>query len=216
MSSNPTGVKALDAAHDDWMRHLPTDIREQFALAKVRAGLSEMPDATPVDADLAAVYLCNSPATLKRMRAEGTGPKYQQPQTNSGTTARNQKITYLMGELKSWLEDQSTSSTMNAAELRGTMFATLQDLGTLEPFWRGKHKGVEVILGHVLATPLTPSLTSDSKAHIEWLDWVQALALPWVNAEGRRVFEVPFRDQLLKALGACNSGNEATQLIEEI
>lgn len=208
-----SGVQALDVAHEDWMRHLPSDIREQFALAKVRAGLSQMPDATPIEADLAAVYLCNSPATLKRMRAEGTGPKYQQPQTNSGTTARNQKITYLMGELKRWLNGQSTSSTMHAAELRGTMFATLQDLGTLEPFWIGQHKGVEVILGHVLANPLTPSLISDGEAHIEWLDWGAALSLPWTHKEQRALFEEPFKLLLKNALDAAHAGFETGEFL---
>jgi hypothetical protein len=208
-----SGVQAMDASHDDWMRHLPSDIREQFALAKVRAGLSQMPDTTPVDADLAAVYLCTSPATLKRMRAEGTGPKYLQPKTNEGTTARNQKISYLMGELKRWLEGQSTNSTMHAAELRGTMFATLQDVGRLEPFWIGKHKGVEVVLGHVLATPLTPSLISDGAAHIEWLDWGAALSLPWTLKEQRAVFEVPFKTLLESALQNAFTGFERGEFL---
>ncbi len=213
MSSNPAGIKALDAAHDDWMRHLPSDIREQFSMAKVRAELAAMPDATPVDSDLAAVYLCTSAATLKRMRAEGTGPKYLQPKTNDGTTARNQKISYLMGELKRWLEGQSTSSTMHAAELRGTMFATLQDAGRLEPFWVGKYKGVEVILGHVLATSLTPSLISDGAARIEWLDWGQALGLPWTQKEQRAVFEQPFKSLLKNALDVVLAGFEAGEIL---
>jgi hypothetical protein len=213
MSSNPAGIKALDAAHDDWMRHLPSDIREQFSKAKVRAELAAMPDATPVDSDLAAVYLCTSAATLKRMRAEGTGPKYLQPKTNDGTTARNQKISYLMGELKRWLEGQSTSSTTHAAELRGTMFATLQDAGRLEPFWVGKHKGVEVIIGHVLATSLTPSLISDGAARIEWLDWGQALGLPWTQQEQRSVFEEPFELLLKNALDAAHAGFETGEFL---
>ena len=214
-----TGVQALDEQYEAWSKELPQAIREQFAMAKVRAGLSQMPDATPVDADLAAVYLCTSPATLKRMRAEGTGPKYQQPQTNSGSTARNQKITYLMGELKRWLDGQSTSSTMHAAELRGTMFATLQDLGHLEPFWIGSHKGIEVNLGHVLATPLTPSLISDGAAHIEWLDWGAALSLPWTQKGQRVVFEVPFKtlleSVLQNAFTGCERGEFLTVMPED-
>lgn len=208
-----SGVQALDVAHEDWMRHLPSDIREQFALAKVRAGLSQMPDATPIEADLAAVYLCTSPATLKRMRAEGTGPKYQQPQTNSGTTARNQKITYLMGGLKRWLNEQATSSTMHAAELRGTMFATLQSLGALEPFWLKKHGAVEIVLGHVLATPLISDLLYGESAHIEWIDWVEALRLPWIEFNQRKCFEGLYLSILTNALESAHRGLEASEIL---
>lgn len=209
------GVQALDAAHEDWMRHLPSDIREQFSKAKVRASLASMPDETPVGVDLAAVYLCTSPATLKRMRAEGTGPKYLQPQTNAGTTARNQKISYLMGDLKDWLRSQSTASTMHAAELRGTMFATLQDLATLEPFWVKKVKGVEAILGHVLATDVA-GLISDAEAHIEWLDFGRALALPWADGKRRSVFEGPFKGLLQTTLDGVAAGSEATELLPQM
>lgn len=212
MSEHATGIEALDAAHEEWMRHLPSDIRQEFSKAKVRASLASMPDDTPVGVDLAAVYLCTSPATLKRMRAEGTGPKYLQPKTNEGTTARNQKISYLMGDLKDWLRAQSTSSTMHAAELRGTMFATLQDLAALEPFWVKKVKGVEAILGHLLATDVE-GLISDEEAKIEWIDWGSAMALPWIDSGQRKVFEDPFMRLLARILDAAKAGFERGELL---
>lgn len=202
----------IEKHHDDWMRGLPSEIRDQFAKAKVRSGMAAMPDSTPVDVDLAAVYLCTSPATLKRMRAEGTGPTYQQPKTNLGTTARNQKIVYLMGELKRWLQEQTTSSTMHAAELRGTMFTSLQDLATPEPFWVGKVKGVDAILGHVLASE--PSISfSDSEAQIEWLDWATSMGLPWSHQQQRAVFETPFASALQSVHRRLEAGREATAIL---
>ncbi len=212
MSEQTAGIELLDAAHEEWMRHLPSDIREQFSKAKVRASLASMPDDTPVGVDLAAVYLCTSPATLKRMRAEGTGPKYLQPKTNEGSTARNQKISYLLGELKGWLRAQSTASTMHAAELRGTMFATLQDLATLEPFWVSRVKGVEAVLGHVLAKDVA-GLLSDEEAQIKWLDWGAALGLPWADPEMRQTFEKPYRSLLLASLNGSDAGREATDML---
>lgn len=212
MSEGLEGIELLDRAHADWMQHLPSDIRQQFERAKVRASLAFMPDETPVGVDLAAVYLCTSPATLKRMRAEGTGPKYLQPQTNAGTTARNQKISYLMGELKDWLRSQSTSSTMHAAELRGTMFATLQDLAILEPFWVSRVKGVEAILGHVLATDVA-GLISDAEAHIEWLDFGGALSLPWSDRKQRQTFEGSFFNALQMLHQRIESGREASEVL---
>jgi len=158
------------------------------------------------------VYLCTSPATLKRMRAEGTGPRYLQPKTNEGTTARNQKISYLMGELKDWLRAQSTSSTMHAAELRGTMFATLQDLGASEPFWVKKVKGVEAILGHVLATDVA-GLISDDEARIEWMDWGAAMVLPWIDSGQRKMFEEPFKRLLTRTLDGATAGFEKGELL---
>ena len=212
MSGQITGIEALDVAYENWVGHLSPDIRQEFSNAKVRASLASMPDDTPVGVDLAAVYLCSSPATLKRMRAEGTGPKYLQPKTNEGTTARNQKISYLMGELKVWLKAQTTSSTMHAAELRGTMFATLQDLATLEPFWVKKVKGVEAILGHVLATDLA-GLISDEEARIEWMDFGAALALPWSDSGQRKAFEEPFKRLLTRTLDAAQAGHETGELL---
>jgi hypothetical protein len=205
---------SCEAQYRDWEEGLSPTIKEQLRQARVRADMAQMPDATPIDSELAAVYLCTSSATLKRMRSEGTGPKYQQPQTIAGTTARNQKIVYLMGELKRWLEGQSTASTMNAAELRGTMFATLQSLGVPEPFWVGKHKGMEAILGHVLATPLTPELIAGEAAHIEWIEWPGALRMGWSNGAQRKVFEVPYTALLTGALEAASAGREATELME--
>lgn len=210
--SDISRAEALEDEYEGWMRALPSDIRAQFVAAKVRAHMASMPDGTPIDADLAAVYLCVSPATLKRMRAEGTGPTYQQPRTNEGTTARNQKITYLMGELKRWLQEQSTSSTMHAAELRGTMFATLQDLTREHPFWIKKVGGVEAVLGHVLAIDVA-GLISDPEAHIEWLDWIGALSLPWANATVRNIFEEPVLAAISVNLQEIASGNESTQLL---
>ena len=214
MKKSESQTGSIDAQYQQWEAALPSEIREQLLLARVRAGMAQMPDATPIDSELAAVYLCTSSATLKRMRSEGTGPKYQQPQTISGTTARNQKIVYLMGELKRWLAEQTTASTMNAAELRGTMFATLQSLGTPEPFWAGEHKGVDVIFGHVLATPLTPELMSGEAAHIEWIDWPEAMRRGWFNGVQRAVFEDRYTKLLTGALDAANAGREATVFME--
>lgn len=210
--SDISRAEALEDQYEGWMRALPSDIRAQFVAAKVRAHMAFMPDGTPIDADLAAVYLCVSPATLKRMRAEGTGPTYQQPRTNEGTTARNQKITYLMGELKRWLQEQSTSSTMHAAELRGTMFATLQDLTREHPFWIKKVGGVEAVLGHVLATDVS-SLISDPEAHIEWLDWIEVLSLPWALIHQRKVFERYVFDLVETLKDRVLAGAEASEIL---
>lgn len=214
MKTSESQAGSIDAQYLQWEERLPQAIKEQLLQARVRADMAQMHDATPVDSELAAVYLCVSSATLKRMRSEGTGPKYQQPQTIAGTTARNQKIVYLMGELKRWLSEQTTASTMNAAELRGTMFATLQSLGTPEPFWAGEHKGVDAILGHVLATPLTPELMSGELAHIVWIDWPEAMRRGWSNGAQRAVFENQYTKLLTGALDAANAGREATVFME--
>ncbi len=216
MKKSESQPGSIDAQYQQWEAALPSEIREQLLHARVRADMAQMPDATPVDSELAAVYLCVSSATLKRMRSEGTGPKYQQPQTISGTTARNQKIVYLMGELKRWLAEQTTASTMNAAELRGTMFATLQSLGIPEPFWIGQHKGMEAILGHVLATPLTVELKSGKTAHIEWIVWPEALRMGWSNGVQRKVFEERYIKLLTEAFEAVSAGREATAIMESM
>lgn len=120
---------------DEWIKHLPVELRESFLNAKVRSQLNALDDDTPLTQDLASIYLDMSDATLKRMRASGKGPQYIQRSGEEGSTARNQKVLYTVGALKDWICKNRTQSTGHAAIRRGLMFQSLSDLSHLEPWW---------------------------------------------------------------------------------
>ncbi|WP_341905918.1 hypothetical protein [Polaromonas sp. YR568] len=211
MSDDITLGEAVQREYEAWEKEQLLDIRKQLEEAKVRSQIASLNSETELTPGLAAIFTGRSERNLRELRGTKSGPVYTQPETDS--TARNQKITYRLGDLKDWLASQRTTSTIHAAERRGTMFATLQSLGVPEPFWVHKQKGVEAILGHVLATPLTSNLISGHAAHIEWIEWPHALRMPWSNGQQRQVFEVPYTTLLTRALDAANAGREATELI---
>lgn len=136
------------ALSDEWMRHLPEELRESFVKAQVRSRLNALNDDTPLSQDLASVYLDVSDATLKRMRASGKGPQYIQGMSEEGAKSRNQKVLYTVGALKDWIAKNRTDSTGHAAIRRGLMFQTLSDVLVEEPWWVGRDG---VILGHALS-----------------------------------------------------------------
>lgn len=211
MSDDITLGEAVQREYDAWERGQLLDVRKQLEEAKVRSQIAALHDDTELTPGLAAVFTGRSERNLRELRSTKSGPAYTQPETDS--TARNQKITYRLGDLKDWLASQRTTSTIHAAQRRGTMFATLHSLGVEEPFWITESKGVDAILGHVLATPLTPELLAGEAAHIEWFDWPEAMRRAWLNGAQRKLFEAHYTSLLTGALEAAETGRVAASVI---
>lgn len=211
MSDDITLGEAVQNEYEAWEKAQLLDVRKQLEEAKVRSQIAALHNDTELTPGLAAVFTGRSERNLRELRGTKSGPAYTQPETDS--TARNQKITYRLGDLKDWLASQRTTSTIHAAQRRGTMFATLQGLGVEEPFWITETKGVDAILGHVLATPLTPELISGQEAHIEWFDWPEAMRRAWINPAQRTLFEAPYTSLLTGALEAAETGRVAASVI---
>lgn len=153
------------AMSDEWIKHLPMELRESFLNAKVRSQLNALDDDTPLTQDLASIYLDVSDATLKRMRASGKGPQYIQGSGEEGSVARNQKVLYTVGSLKDWISKNRTQSTGHAAIRRGLMFTSVQDISIQEPWWRGSSGS---ILGHVYSSQIKEHQQMGNT--IVWLD----------------------------------------------
>ncbi|HBR2028948.1 hypothetical protein AB6N03_18080 [Klebsiella quasipneumoniae] len=103
-------------------------------LSEVWKLFSDMPDDTTLSVDLAALYLGISVKTLARYRQNGDGPTYIQYQSED-SKARNQRVNYLLGDLRSWRDIHKVKSTMHAAQIRGLTFSTLNDFIKPQPFW---------------------------------------------------------------------------------
>ncbi|AVG78124.1 hypothetical protein [Pantoea ananatis] len=106
----------------------------------------DMPDDATIGVDLAALYLGVSVKTLARYRQNGDGPPYVQYQS-SESKARNQRVNYLLGDLRAWRNNHRVSSTIQAAQVRGLTFSTLSDLTKPQPFWIFKS---QIVIGHAL------------------------------------------------------------------
>ena len=85
--------------------------------------IARLVDDANISADMAAAYLCITPKTLETWRRNGDGPPYCQPNVG-GHRARNQKITYKMGDLRKYRDQNTHTSTMDAAVARGMAYTT--------------------------------------------------------------------------------------------
>ncbi len=143
----------------------------------------EMPDDATIGVDLAALYLGVSVKTLARYRQNGDGPPYVQYQS-SESKARNQRVNYLLGDLRAWRNAHRVKSTMQAAQVRGLTFTMLSDLTCPQPYWRSKDKG---LIDHALRVT-DEAFTTYLKNHnfeLIWISVEQALLEDWTNSEER-------------------------------
>ncbi|HGG3124186.1 TPA: hypothetical protein ACJFXD_003056, partial [Salmonella enterica subsp. enterica serovar Hadar] len=93
----------------------------------------QMPDSATVNSELASVFLGISIKTLARYRQNGGGPPYIQYQAED-TKARNQRVLYVLGDLRVWRDGYKVVSTMQAAQVRGLAFNSLIDFTKEHPF----------------------------------------------------------------------------------
>lgn len=78
---------------------------------------NDMPDDATIGVDLAALYLGVSVKTLARYRQKGDGPHYVQ-YYSSGSKARNQRVNYLLSDLRAWRNSHRVKSSMHAMLIR--------------------------------------------------------------------------------------------------
>lgn len=83
--------------------------------AEVWRLFGSMPDDATLSAEVSALYLGVSVKTLARYRQTGNGPAYIQYQAED-SKARNQRVNYLLGDLRTWRDRHKVSSTMEAAQ----------------------------------------------------------------------------------------------------
>ncbi|AYP22233.1 hypothetical protein [Pantoea agglomerans] len=152
-------------------------------MSEVWSLFGDMPDDATVGVDLAALYLGVSVKTLARYRQNGDGPPYVQYQS-SDSKARNQRVNYLLGDLRAWRNGHRVKSTMQAAQVRGLTFTMLSDLTCPQPFWKAGSKG---LIDHALRVTdeAFKIYLKNHNFELIWLSVEQALLEDWINSEER-------------------------------
>ncbi|EGL0892626.1 TPA: hypothetical protein JZG45_003239 [Escherichia coli] len=182
-------------------------------LSEVWKLFGDMPDDTVLNVELTALYLGISAKTLARYRQNGGGPEYIQYQAED-SKARNQRVNYLLGDLRVWRNSHKVKNSMEAAQVRGLAFNSLSDFTIPHPFW---HIDKDInsnnrnkILSHVLITPEDKFKIYLAEKHVNiiWMSIEEALLLEWTDLNERQVFNDLFVNFLSNLIQISTSAQE--------
>ncbi|MCE9999071.1 hypothetical protein LZ660_17225 [Enterobacter hormaechei] len=186
-------------------------------LSEVWKLFGDMPDDTTLNVELTALYLGISVKTLARYRQNGDGPPYiQYPTGNS--KARNQRVNYLLGDLRIWRNGNKVVSTMKAAQVRGLAFNSLIDFTIPQPFWQinnsAELQNRNKILSHALRTTdeRFKLYLKEERVHIVWVSIEEALSWDWTDLNERQVFNDSFVELLNNLIQLSNSAQELLEI----
>ncbi|EIA0306824.1 TPA: hypothetical protein NBO89_002896, partial [Escherichia coli] len=168
--------------------------------AEVWRLFGSMPDDATLSAEVSALYLGVSVKTLARYRQTGNGPAYIQYQAED-SKARNQRVNYLLGDLKTWRDNHKVNSTMEAAQVRGLAFASLADFTKPEPFWTIDNK----IYSHALTVSdeVFKELLNTSRAEVIWISLEKVLFENWHASRERQKWNDVFVSVLSGMVKSC-------------
>ncbi|WP_367143695.1 hypothetical protein [Pantoea stewartii] len=170
----------------------------------------DMPDDATLGVDLAALYLGISVKTLARYRQNGDGSPYVQYQS-SDSKARNQRVNYLLGDLRAWRNGHRVKSTMQAAQVRGLTFTSISDLICPQPFWKADDRGFIEHAFRVTDEDFKTYLNNLSHELI-WISLEQALLETWANVEARNQWHLLYIEVLNEAIKASVALQEKHEL----
>lgn len=179
-------------------------------LSEVWRLFGDMPDDTTLSVDLAALYLGISVKTLARYRQNGGGPEYIQYQSDE-SKARNQRVNYLLKDLRLWRDNHKIKNTMHAAQVRGLAFNSLLDFCEPQPFWNIKILPNNWrIVSHALTIYEEDfkNLLLEPNADIVWLSIEEALFQVWQTADERQKWNDIFKEFLNEIISASNAAQE--------
>lgn len=181
------------------------------AMSEVWSLFSDMPDDATIGVDLAALFLGVSVKTLARYRQNGDGPPYVQYQS-SDSKARNQRVNYLLGDLRAWREDHRVRSSMHAAQVRGLAFASLSDLTCPQPFWSAHSR---MIIGHALRVTEQAfrNYLNESNYELIWISVENALLEKWLWVDERKCWHLIFLESLNLLMLNSTASQEKHELL---
>ena len=180
-------------------------------LSEVWRLFSDMPDDATLNVELASLYLGISVKSLARYRQNGGGPQYIQYQSED-SKARNQRINYLLRDLRSWRDTHKVSNTMHAAQIRGLTFASLSDFTEPQPFWQMITNGCSKnkLISHALTTPddIFRQLLEEPNKKVIWTSIEEALFMDWINVDERKRWNDLFNEVLNYLIKSANAALE--------
>jgi hypothetical protein len=175
--------------------------------------LMRLPDDTALLVEEAACVLRLSVRQLERMRAPGSvvkGPKYQQA-VSTGAKGRNQKITYIIRDLKEWQREQTIGSSHEAALKIGKYFVTLTDIAAEKAFWRNPEGR---ITGLVDETSIELFIARIGKWSIEWMPATDAVGESWESLLSQKALASEIKSILSHEMSRVAAHVERAELIE--
>ncbi|EPY4089236.1 hypothetical protein ACXDGI_002479 [Klebsiella quasipneumoniae] len=188
-------------------------------LSEVWRLFSDMPDDATLNVELASLYLGISVKTLARYRQNGGGPQYIQYQTED-SKVRNQRVNYLLRDLRSWRDNHRVSSTMHAAQVRGLTFTSLSDFTEPQPFWKMITNGgfKNKIISHALTIPdeSFKKYLLEPRAKVVWISVEEALFLAWMNKDERAIWHKAFTSVLKNIVLASDAEQERCMLNDSL
>ncbi|MDY4378742.1 hypothetical protein SOV92_13005 [Pectobacterium brasiliense] len=186
-------------------------------LSEVWSLFGDMPDETTLGVDLAALYLGISVKTLARYRQNGDGPPYIQYQAE-GSRVRNQRVNYLLGDLRVWRDSHKVRSTMHAAQVRGLTFTSLADFAKPQPFWTASSGNERLIIDHALTLRYEEfkQRLLDADSEVIWLPVEDAIFSQWENSSDRKQWHEIFVEHLNTLIASSKALQEKMVLTENI
>ncbi|WP_225181378.1 hypothetical protein [Pectobacterium aroidearum] len=186
-------------------------------LSEVWSLFGDMPDDTTLGVDLAALYLGISVKTLARYRQNGDGPPYIQYQAE-GSRVRNQRVNYLLGDLRVWRDNHKVRSTMHAAQVRGLIFTSLADFAKPQPFWAVSSGNERLIIDHALTLrdEEFKKCLLDTHSEIIWLPTEDVIFRRWKNSSDRKKWHEMFFEHLNTLIASSKALQEKMVLTENI
>jgi len=181
-------------------------------MSEVWSLFGDMPDDATIGVDLAALYLGVSVKTLARYRQNGDGPPYVQYQS-SESKARNQRVNYLLGDLRAWRNNHRVSSTMQAAQVRGMTFIDLKDLTKSHPFW--VYESFKII-DHALCLSEEKFrfFLLNTEYEIIWVSIEEVLLRQWGSSVERRKWHTLMEETLKMKIKNTLAQQEKHELLE--
>ena len=177
--------------------------------------IDALPDGYPLKTAEAAVFTTFSVATMERMRANGTGPDYFQggirrDGSQHAPEGTNQHVRYFKTDIIAWRNRGKVSSTMQAAKLKGQVFATIFDLAEPHAFYIDPAGGG--VAGLVEHTPIETVIARLGEWEIVWMPATEAASQRWSNLGAHQ----DFSGQVQSALSNLQSGIAASLNATEV
>ncbi len=173
--------------------------------------LMRLPDDTALLTEEAAVVLRISVRQLERMRSPDSlvkGPKYQQA-VGEGAKGRNQKLTYLIRDLKEWQREQTIGGSHEAALKAGRYFVSLLDIAEEKAFWRNPEGK---IAGLVDETSVEMFVARLGNWTIEWMAATDAVGEDWQSLASLKALASEIKDILGNETGRLKSHVDRAEL----
>jgi hypothetical protein len=189
--------------------------------ATVLAGLhpweriKALPEDYPLKTGEASIFMTFSVATLERMRVKGTGPDYFQggirrDGSQPATEGVNQHIRYFKPDIQAWWNRGKVSSTMQAAKLKGQVFATIFDLAEPHPFYIDPADGG--VAGMVEHTPIETVISRLGSWEIVWMPATEAASQRWSNLAAHQELAGKIQSVLSNMQRGITAALEATEI----